>query len=445
MKPSEGARGAGADRRAAWAGPVRSRTRLAWYLARRYLLASRGGGRLLSFITWIALGGVVVGVTALVVVIGVMTGMQNELRATILGSRPHILVRQSGVTLRLDDWEGVTATVESVEGVVAAAPVTFTRLALVRSGGGRDYAEVVNLFGVDAGGEGPPVTAMEDSLRSGYLSLKKEPGGLTRLVLASGIAERMSLFAGDTVRVVSLENMRVSPNGDLVPRAADWVVSGIFSTGMYEYDLNNGYAAMADVQRLLDLDDGTASWVGGRAEDPWDAAAVADSVRAALGGWPYVVEPWTQTDRALLSALKLEKLAMGVIVSLIVVVAAFNIVSTLVMVVVNRTREIGILKAMGLTRRDTLRVFVFQGLWLGVIGTLAGLASGLALAVLIERYGLIPIPPDVYFGVERLPVALSPWDMAWIGGVSFLISLLATVYPAWQAYGLEPVEAIRHE
>ena len=420
---------------------MKSQTRLSWFLARRYLLASRGGGRLLSFITWIALGGVIVGVTALIVVIGVMTGMQNELRAKILGSTPHLLVRQSGSSLRLDDWEGVVEKVGAVEGVVSAAPVAFTRVALVRR---RDYAEVLDLFGVDLGSEGPPVTSMEDSLRGGYLSLEKEPGGLTPLVLGSGIAGRMRLFPGDTVRVVAIENTRVSPNGDVIPPAEDWVVSGIFSTGMYQYDLTNGYAAMEDVQNLLDLDDGTASWVGGGVEDPWDAPAVADAVREALGGWPYLVDPWMQTNRQLFSALKLEKLAMGVIVSLIVLVAAFNIVSTLVMVVANRTREIGILKAMGLTRRDTLRVFVFQGLWIGVIGTLAGFALGLTLAVLIEHYGLIPIPPDIYF-VDRLPVSLSPWDIVWISGVSLLISLLATIYPARQASGLEPVDAIRHE
>ena len=433
--------------RRAKGAPARSRfasAGLAWFLARRYLLASRGGGRLLSFITWIALGGVVVGVTALVLVIGVMTGMQNELREKILGSTPHILVRQSGSALRLDDWEDVAQTVGAVEGVVSAAPVTFSKVALVRRDDGRDYAEVLNLFGVALGTQAPPVTSMEDSLRGGRLSLVREPQGLAPLVLGTGIAARMNLLPGDTVRIVSFENMRVSPNGDVMPRTADWLVSAVFATGMYEYDLHNGYAAMADVQDLLDLDDGTASWIGGRAEDPWSAAAVADSVGAALGGWPYIVDPWTRTNRQLFSALKLEKLAMGVIVSLIVLVAAFNIVSTLVMVVVNRTREIGILKAMGLGRRDTLRVFVFQGLWIGVIGTLGGLALGLTLAVLIERYGLVPIPPDIYF-VDRLPVSLSPWDIVWITGVSLFISLLATVYPARQASGLEPVEAIRHE
>ena len=418
---------------------MKSQTRLSWFLARRYL-ASRSGGRLLSFITWIALVGVTVGVAALVVVIGVMTGMQNELRAKILGSTPHITVQQDGSALRLDDWEDVVAKVEEVDGVVSAAPVVWTQVGLVRSG----YPQALHLFGVDLEANGVPVTFMEDSLRGGHLSLEKEPGGLTPLVVGSGVAGRMNLFVGDTVFVVASENIQLGPNGEMFSRPREWVVSGIFSTGMYEYDMNNGYAAMGDVQDLLDLADGVASWVGVRTDDPWNAATVAGSVRETLGGWPYVVRPWTETNRQLFSALKLEKLAMGVIVSLIVLVAAFNIVSTLVMVVVNRTREIGILKAMGLTRKDTLRAFVFQGLWIGVIGTLAGLTLGLTLAVLIERYGLIPIPPDVYF-VDRLPVSLSPWDIVWICGVSLLISLLATIYPARQASGLEPVEAIRHD
>jgi lipoprotein-releasing system permease protein len=243
---------------------------------------------------------------------------------------------------------------------------------------------------------------------------------------------------------VAAENIRYGPNGEPLPRTEDWVISGVFTTGMHEYDTNNGYAAMGDVQNLLDLDPPIATWVGVRVEDPWNAQPVAESVREALGGWPYVVDPWTETNRQLFSALKLEKLAMGVIVSLIIFVAACNIVSTLVMVVVNRTREIGILKAMGLTRKDTLRAFVFQGLWVGVIGTTAGLVLGFILAVLIEHYGLIPIPPDIYF-VDNLPVSISPSDVLWISGVSLMICLLATIYPARQASGLQPVEAIRHE
>ena len=418
---------------------MRSQTRLAWFLARRYL-ASRSGGRFLSFITWIALGGVTLGVTALIVVIGVMTGMQNELRAKILGSNPHIMVWKDASPLRVDDWERVVEVVESVDGVVSAAPVVWTQIGLEY----RDYPQFLQLFGVDLETDGVPVTAIEDSLRSGYLSLEREPGGLSPFVLGEAMARRMNLFVGDTVRIVSIEGTRVSPNGDVVARMEEWMVSGIFSTGMYEYDNSYGYAALGDVQDLLGLDDSVVAWVGARAEDPWNARAVAASVRERLGGRPYTVNSWTETNRQLFSALKLEKLVMGVIVSLIIVVAACNIVGTLVMVVVNRTREIGILKAMGLTRRDTLRTFVFQGLWIGVIGTLAGLTLGFILAILIEKYGLIPIPPDIYF-VDRLPVSIAPSDILWICGVSLLISFLATIYPALQASGLQSVEAIRHD
>ncbi len=427
---------------------MKSRTRLAWFLARRYLGASRRGGRLLSFITWVSLGGVVVGVTALILVIGVMTGMQNELREKILGSTPHVLVRQTGPSLRIEDWPAVVEQVERTEGVVAASPVALTRVALHREG----YTEVIYLYGVDLGGaaEDPAAadvraapTPLEDSLRSGRVSLRREPGGLVPVVLGSGVAGRMNLFAGDTVTVVGLESFKLGPFGEPTTPMFAWVVSDVFSTGMHDYDFRNGYAALADVQALLDMEPRTASFVGARTSDPWNAGAVAESVQDALGGWPYAVDPWTRTNSQLFSALKLEKLAMGVILSLIVLVAAFNIVSTLVMVVVNRTREIGILKAMGLTRKDTLRTFVLQGLWIGAVGTAAGTVLGLVAAYLVERYQLIPIPADIYF-VDRLPVALSPWDVAWIVGVSLLVSLAATIYPARQASALQPVEAIRH-
>lgn len=417
-----------------------ARPRLAWFLARRYLGASRKGDRFLSFITWIALGGVTVGVTALTVVIGVMTGMQNELREKILGSNPHVMIRQTGMSLRLENWPGVAETAASVAGVVAAAPVALTQVALYR----QDYAEVVYLYGVDLEGERPPVTALEDSLRSGMIPLERKPGGLVPVALGSGVASRMNLFPGDTVTVVALENFKLGLFGELAPEMAEWEVSATFNTGMHDYDVRNAYASLADVQELLDMAPGSASFVGVKTEDPWKADAVARDVGEALGGWSYAVDPWTTTNRQLFSALKLEKLAMGLILSLIVVVAAFNIVSTLVMVVVNRTREIGILRAMGLTRRDTLRAFIFQGLWIGGVGTLAGTLLGLLLAFLIERYRLIPIPADVYF-VDRLPVSLSPLDIVWIVGVSLLVSLVATIYPARTASGLEPIAAIRND
>ncbi len=418
-----------------------SRTRLSWLLAGR-LMASRKRGRLLSFITWIALGGVAVGATALVVVIGVMTGMQNELREKILGSFPHIMIQEVGtMSLRLERSDSIAGVVADVEGVVATSPVVVTKVALKRIDA--EYVDVLTLYGIGLNGEGPSVMPIEDSLEAGYLPRTRLPGDVTPVVLGSGIASRVNVFSGDTVTVFALENFDIMPNGELFAPADDWVVSGLITTGLYDFDIQNGYAARVDVQDLLELESATTSFVGVRVEDPWEAEVLADSISAALGGWPYRVQPWTEANAQLFAALKLEKLGMALILSLIILVAAFNIMGTLAMVVVNRTKEIGILKAMGLTRSDTLRAFMFQGLWIGVVGTTAGMGLGLTLAFLIERFRLIPLPAEVYF-VDRLPIALSVWDALWIAGVSLIIPILATIYPARQAASLEAVEAIRH-
>lgn len=420
--------------------PTRSRTRFAWFLAGR-LRASRKRGRLLSFISWIALGGVALGVTALIVVIGVMTGMQNELRSKILGSYPHIMIQEEGTSLRVGDWEQVVGLVEEVPGVVAAGPIGSTRVAVKRIDS--DFVQQMDLYAVDLEREGPPVTPMEDSLKAGHLPLGQERGELPAVAIGSVLANRLGVFPGDTVTVIVMEEFRMGPNGWLQPRMEHWLVSGIVSTGMYDFDISHGYASLDDLQRLLRMDYETASFVGVRVEDPWEAEAVSVPIEEALGGWPYVVRTWTETNRQLFAALRLEKLGMALILSLIVLVAALNIAGTLAMVVVNRTREIGILKAMGLTRRDTLQAFMFHGFWIGFVGTAAGMALGLTLAFLIERYGLIPIEPDIYF-VDRLPVALSVWDIVWIASLSLIVPVVATVYPARQAASLEPVEAIRH-
>ncbi len=417
-----------------------SRTRFAWFLAGR-LRASRKRGQLLSFISWIALGGVALGVTALIVVIGVMTGMQNELREKILGSYPHILIQEEGNSLRLDNWERVVEVAEGVPGVVAAAPIGMTKVGLNRIDS--DFVDIMDLYATDLARSGPSVTPMEDSLRAGYLPVSPPPGELPALALGGGLANRLAVFPGDTVVVTVVESRRFGPNGDPVFRMEYWVASGIFSTGMYDFDIRNGYASLNDLQRLLEMKEGTASYVGLRVEDPWEAEAVAGRVWEALGRWPYHVEAWTQSNKQLFGALALEKLAMALILSLIVLVAALNIAGTLAMIVVNRTREIGILKAMGLTRKDTLLAFMLHGFWIGFVGTAAGMGLGLTLAFLIERYGLIPIPPETYF-VDRLPVALSGWDIVWIAALSLILPVAATIYPARQAAALEPVEAIRH-
>ena len=221
-------------------------------------------------------------------------------------------------------------------------------------------------------------------------------------------------------------------------------MAGSFTTGMYEYDLRNIYTTLAAAQDLLGI--AGENQVGGiavRVEDLWEADGVGREIRAAVGPGHFI-ESWMTTNRSFFSALKLEELAMGVILGLIIVVAAFNVVSTLVMVVVDRTREIGILKSMGMTDRAILRVFRLQGLWIGMIGTSLGVALGLVMAWALDRYQFISIPADLYY-LDHLPVAVDLLDVATIIVVSMGITFLATLYPASRAAGLRPVEAIRHE
>lgn len=409
------------------------------FIARRYL-SSSGGGRFLSFITWVALGGIIVGVTALVVVIGVMTGMHEDLQGKILGSTPHIVVLQQGSSLRMDDWRRVMDEVKSVEGVSGAAPFLMTQVNVLRLG----YTQPADLYGVALDPDGPPVTDLEAQIQEGVLDLGPTASGLEPVVLGSRLAARMGLFTGDTVQLMAFENLTMSPMGMPMPAIREFEVAGTFETGMFEYDIRNAYAPLAAVQEILGVvDDDQVSGLGVRTTDPDEAVAIAAAVGERLG-FGYYPEAWVTTNRTLFSALKLEKLAMGLILSLIVIVAAFNIVSTLVMVVVDRTREIGILKSMGMTDLRIMRVFMLQGVWIGVIGTLAGVFLGMAVAWTIDRFEIIKIPAEVYF-VDKLPISIHAADIVMIVVISIAVCFLATIYPALRASGLQPVEAIRHE
>ena len=413
--------------------------RLDWYIARRYL-ASRKKGRFLSLITWIALGGVTLGVTALIVVISVMNGMQEELRAKILGSNPHVMVLQAGTALRMDDWESILERVRAVQEVTAASPFVMTSVGIQRA----DYAQTADLYGVQPIPTGAPVTDLERDLQNGVYSLGETESGYPPLLVGNLLAQRMQLFKGDTLVLMSLENIHTDVLGNPYPSIRKFEMAGSFTTGMYEYDLRNMYTPLAATQDLLGIEEmDQVSGIAVRVEDLWQATAVGRDIRAALGPG-YFAESWETTNQSFFAALKLEEIAMALILCLIVVVAAFNIVSTLVMVVADRTREIGILKSMGMTDTRILRVFRLQGLSIGMIGTTLGTLAGLAMVWALDRYQFISIPADLYY-LDRLPVAVHVLDIATIMLVSIGITFLATLYPASRAASLRPVEAIRHD
>jgi lipoprotein-releasing system permease protein len=411
---------------------------LEWFIGRRYL-ASRRGTRFLSLITLIAIGGVTVGVMALITVIAVMNGLQKDLRDKILGVNPHIWVMTFGESMRMDHWREALGKVRNVEGVSAAAPFIHTEVGVRNRAG---YAEAAILRGVDAETPGPTVTDIQASLRDHKL-LRGTPGDdLPPIVLGESLAQRASLFEGDTVTVISFQDAKVSAVGGLLPTLRRFRVAGTFRTGMYEYDNKFMYTTIPAAQSLTGLDS-AVSGLEVKVPDPMRASLVSQRIVDALGV-PYRTDDWQTMNAALFSALKLEKLAMGLILLLIVVVAAFNIVSTLVMVVTDKTREIGILKSMGLTAVKVLRIFMLQGLVIGVVGAVLGGLGGAALTWAIDRFELIKIPGEIYF-VDHLPVGFDAIDVGVILAATVLISFVATVYPALQAARLTPVEAIRHE
>lgn len=414
--------------------------RLTWFIARHYLKAGRGKA-LLSLITWIALGGIILGVAALITVTSVMSGMQGELRGKILESTPHLYVLEYNRALQLADYERVIDSIVTMEDVTAAAPFAMSNVNLVLDGG--DYSQPAYLFGVDIDTTGVAATEMERQIIEGALDLEVPASGLAPLLMGSVLADRMGVFPGDTMVLMSMENLKPDMFGGFNPTLRQFEVTGTFTTGMYEYDLSNLYTTLDAAQELLGMDPGTASGIGVRTSDPEMAAQIGERLRERLG-YPYTVQSWIDRNQALFSALQLEKIALGVIVFLIVVVAAFNIVSTLVMVVADRTKEIGILRTMGMTQQGILRIFVIQGVWIGVIGTAIGAALGVGVSWAVDRFELIRIPGEVYF-VEHLPATLNPLDILLIVVCSVAVSFVATIYPALQASRLEPVDAIRHE
>jgi lipoprotein-releasing system permease protein len=369
-----------------------------------------------------------------------MTGMQEDLRDKILESNPHVIVLQPGSSLRMDDWRTVLDTVSVVDGVTAAAPFVLSNAFLARGG----YSNPALLYGVVTDSATRAPTELERDILQGALDLEPPASGLPPLVMGSRLAAVMQVYLGDTITVGSFDNLEVDTFLGVAPMMMEFEVTDRFTTGMYEADTRNVYTTLEAAQSLMGYSaDDDVSGIGIRTADADRATAIADEIRERLG-LTYDVASWAVTNASLFSALKLEKLAMGVILFLIVLVAAFNIISTLVMVVADRTREIGILKSMGMTDSAILRVFMLQGAWIGVVGTLIGTVLGLVLCWAVDTFDLIRIPPDVYF-VDRLPVSLHALDVVTIVVASILVAFVATIYPSLQASSLEPVEAIRRE
>lgn len=415
-------------------------SKLELQIAWRYL-RSRRGSKLLSLISIIAIGGVLVGVSALIIIIGVMNGLQHDLREKILTGSPDIRVLTYGEDLKIDDWQQLLAKVRKQPGVVSAAPFVLTEALMTT---GHDYAGAAYVVGLQPSGRGvPDVTTIREHATQGDFRFASSDGDHRGVVLGKLLSLRFNRYVGDTIRLLTSGGGKMNPvTGALTPRMETFEVTGIVSTGMYEYDNSYAFIALDKAQDLANLGTGVTG-IEVKTTDRWQAASVGAQLSNALG-WPYRTVDWQEQNRSLFQALKLEKLGMGVILLLIVLVAAFNIVSTLTMVVADKTKEIGILKAMGMPAGSIRRIFFAQGLVIGLVGTALGLILGFTGALALDKYQFIKLDPTVYF-IDHLPVSTQATDVIWIIMASIAIAAIATVYPALQASRLFPIEAIRHE
>jgi lipoprotein-releasing system permease protein len=416
-------------------------TRLELSIAWRYL-RSRRGSQLLSLISIIAMGGVVVGVSALILVLGVMNGLQQDLRDKILIGSPDLRVLTVGDDLTMTDWKTAITKVRQLPGVVAAQPFVLKDAMATK---GNDYAEPVKAVGLPAATDAATdVTQIRRYARAGDFTFTSSNDTLRAIVIGQQLAQRLNIWPGGVLVLATVPGrlQLSSAIGLPVPTIRRYLVTGVFETGMYEYDASYVYMELSAAQDLAGLG-ASVTGIDVRTPNRMEAPTVARAVETLLG-FPYRAVDWQEQNGSLFQALKLEKLAMGVILLLIVLVAAFNIVSTLTMVVTDKTREIGILKAMGMPAASIRRIFLWQGAAIGLVGTGLGVVLGLLGAAALHRFPLIKLDPQVYF-IDRLPIQIAVSDVLTIVLASLGIAMLATLWPARQASRLFPVDAIRHE
>jgi lipoprotein-releasing system permease protein len=391
------------------------------FISWRYLVTKRKE-KFISLISVISVLGIAIGVTALIVVIAVMAGFDRDLRDKIVGNTSHITI--SGFKgIGEAEYAGLLKKITLNPHVKGVSPCVQGQILLKEAG--RFFA--VAMKGIEPSTE-PQVTKIDKYLISGSLGSLAKDG----IIVGKELAGHLGLRLNSPVTVYS-------PTG----KQHDLKVVGIFNSGMYDYDLNLVFVQVKTAQELLGLA-GEFTSVAVKLDDLYLANKVRDELSSSLG-YDYSLKTWTETNQNFFAALKLEKLTMFIILTLIIIVAAFNIVSTLSILVVDKTKDIGILKAIGMTNRQIRNIFTYEGFIIGGLGTILGAAGGIGLCLLLKKYQFIKLPQDIYY-IDRLPVSIELWpDIGLIVLAALAITLVSTVYPASKAAGLKPVEALRYE
>jgi lipoprotein-releasing system permease protein len=401
------------------------------FLGLRYLTA-RGQRTNLSLFVWIGVGGVFLGVAALIVVLAVMTGFQDGIRDKIISANPHLLIFQTGAGLA--DADGVARRVRGVPGVRSATPFVLQQALFTTEGGGSHGGLVRGVALAD-----PSVLAdLERQVGSG--SLAPLVNGRQSILLGVELARTLGVVPGDAITVISPKAALTAVG--MVPKMRRFTLAGTVEIGMYEYDASIAYLALDVAREFADLPAGVTG-LEVKLDDPFAAKRVGAAISKTLG-FPFWIRDWMDMNRNLFAALQLEKLALFVIVTIIVLVAAFAIIGHLVLLVAEKRKEIGVLKAIGASASSITLVFFTVGMLISVAGTLAGSVVGLALIWVQNTYKIIRLAGDVY-QIDHLPMKLSSLDFVLIVGATLLLSFLATVLPARRAGALSPVDVLRYE
>jgi lipoprotein-releasing system permease protein len=417
--------------------------RYEWFIGLRYLKAKRKQ-TFISIITVISIAGVMVGVMALIVVLAVMSGFEKTLKEKILGTQAHLHLLKA-TQEGMDQYQEVTKRVEETKGVVSAAPFIISQVML---------SSESNVFGVVLTGIDPDrvgrVTDLANNLKAGRLEDLKggKEGDPPGIILGVELAKHLSVSLNDSIQVISPLGT-VTPMG-MMPKMKRFRVKGIFYSGMYEFDNTMAYVSLESAQKFFSMGD-RVTGIEIKTNDIYKVKEIGREIRRKLG-FPFWTKDWMEMNHNLFSALRLEKIAMFIILVLIVLVAAFNIISTLIMVVMEKNKDIAILKSMGASSRSILKIFTIEGGVIGVVGTILGTILGLAAAFNLEKitdfveslFGFKILSSDVYY-IDKLPSQVNPLDVILIVLTAVLISLLATLYPSWRASKLDPAEALRYE
>lgn len=403
------------------------------FVALRYLF-SRRKQTFIYIISLMSILGVALGVGALVVVLGVYNGLTTDMRDKILGANAHAIV-MSYLPSAFENDDGLLDRVRSVKGVTGATPFIYTEVMLSAGNG----VKGVVLRGIDPE-SGPKVLSMLRQIRTGTAAdLQKE--GTPGLIVGEELAKRLGLVEGSRVNLLSPSGQKTASG--YAPRIRPFEVVGIFKTGMFEYDSSLAFVSLAAARDVLGLPEKYLSGVELTVDELFKADQTSARVATELGS-PFYVRSWMEMNANLFAALKLEKIGMFILLTMVVLIGSFSIVTTLVMLVMEKTRDIAIMMSMGATRAMIRRIFMLQGSIIGVIGTLLGYALGLSLGWLLKRYQFIKLPENVYT-LDHLPISITLTDIVIVGVSAMLLCFLATLYPARQAARLEPAEALRYE